>query len=223
MKNAFRTSLLAGLVAASGFAQDAAKPPISFKIQEITTFADWRAYAGGKSFGWGFELGYDFSTPGDVAGIAVYAGYVRSIGDLRKEIYQTPTGSFAPIGTGFNLMGWRLGGDIRFETPIKGLTPYIGLGLVYWKGERMGDSPIFGPKGPILESNAKFAGRVGVEYQITKSWGVSADYNYSEWRANSRDTNMNGSKEASLKISGYNPMNPSWMAISASYRFNWGK
>lgn len=212
--------LLTGLVAASGFAQDAGRP-LYFKATHITTFEDWRAYSGGKTFAWGFELGYDFSKPGDLASLSAYAGMVRSLGDVRREIYQNPSGSNAPLDTAFNLTGWRTGVDVRFETPWKGVTPYLGLNLNWWRGDRVSDSPVLGPKGPFQDAETKFGVRAGVEYQINPAWAVSVEYNLSEWRSNAKDTNPNGSKEANLKIAGYNPMSPTWMALSVHYRWNW--
>ncbi len=212
--------LLTGLVAASGFAQDAGRP-VYFKASHLTTFEDWRAYNGGKSFGWGFEMGYDFTKPADLASLSVFAGMVRSLGDVRHEVYQTPSGTYDQIGTAFNLTGWRLGADVRFATPWKGVTPYLGLNVNWWKGDRVSNSPVLGPKGPFADAQAKLGVRAGVEYRINPSWAVSAEYNLSEWRSNAKDTNANGTKEANLKIAGYNPMSPTWMALSVHYRWDW--
>jgi len=71
-------------------------------------------------------------------------------------------------------------------------------------------------KGGMMDSKPKFGLRLGVEYQFNSTWGVTLDYNASEWRSQADGEDASGS---TYPIKGWNPINPSWVALSIQYRF----
>lgn len=107
---------------------------------------------------------------------------------------------------------------------VQGTTTYdakssiAGLDLKYLVGK----SKIF--TGPVLatwdargnngvgaagETGWKLGWRVGVEYPIYQNWGAAISYTATEWRSDGN----------SGPVRGLNPSNPSFLAVSATYKF----
>lgn len=201
------TTLLVLGVAAMGLSAGDAERPFYLRAGGMMSQGDLRDFLGGKAFGYGYEIGYDWTNPEDLIGISLYGGYLRWNGD--ENTY---------LGTTQTMRAWRGGIDLRFNTPMKNLTPYAGVGMAFFDGQRLTATVINGepiPAGTYPDTKAKFGLRVGVEYQITPAWGLTFDYNAYEWRS---DINQNVSP---YKIKGYNPVHPSWVGMSVQYKFNW--
>ena len=62
----------------------------------------------------------------------------------------------------------------------------------------------------------KFGFRAGVDYFVTKHFVLAADYNLSEWRHSTQYSTSTSSPSA---INGLNPVNPSWITLTARYHF----
>lgn len=188
--------------------------------------ADLRSYQGGKSNGHGFELGYDFTKPEDFVGIRIFGRYTRWSGDYseRLELQQ-------------NLMSWGLGAEFMFQTPVAGLRPYLGAGLMWWDGRRdtesdylarlrgadssLGD-PYVGipyPAGPHGEGQAKAGLRFGLNYHMWKDFSVSLDYNVYLWRNDSINQPTTDHVIDRYALTGYNRINPSWLGLTLKYHF----
>lgn len=194
----FASILLSGLLGATAFAQDSAQSRNTYLSASVLfPQADLRQFLGGRSTGWGFEMGYDFKKPDELIGYGVFIGHIRSVGDPRAD-----------LATSLNFSAWRGGVDLHFNTPLKNLEVYAGLNANYFFGERTSTTTA-GPLGKLGDSKAKFGARVGAEYRINECWGVTAEYDFAEWRSDS----------TSVRVSGYNPVNPSWLAVSVQYRF----
>ncbi len=193
-----------------------AEQPDYLRLSALSTQGDLRAYAGGKAFGHGFEVGHGLNVPGsEVIGLGVFAGFLKVTGDA-----SAPMG-----GLRQSLEAWRVGGDVRFATPLEGLTPYAGINLNYFSGKRLNSGSILTydgryaiTPGPYGERGAKFGFRIGLEYRFNRAWGASVDFNHSEWY----DDYAKGDHEpmtGDRGVKGLNPINPSWLAFSVQYRF----
>lgn len=195
----------------------AAEAPDYFRVSVLSTQGDLRAYAGGKAFGHGFEIGHTLPLPGsDVIGMAVFAGFMKVNGDASSRFG----------GLKQSLQAWRFGADFRFATPLPALTPYVGFNVNFFDGKRLNagsvntyDGTYALDPGPYAEGKAKLGFRLGLEYRFNERWGASVDYNHSEWYndfAKGDHIPMSGERP----ITGLNPINPSWLAFSVQYRFN---
>ncbi len=211
--------ILSGFAGLALQAQTVADFPAYFRASAVKPMSDLRAYLGGQDLVYAYELGYDFHGPDAWAGLGIYVTYLVANGSPIST-YQGLTQS---------VYGWRVGGDVRFHTPIKGLTPFIGFSVTAYDGKvnRGGvvpnydtpSQPYVVPAAPYPEGKGKFGGRVGVEYRINKEWGVALDYSFSEWRS---DFQLGGYTPVTGQrvVNGLNPVNPSWIALSAQYRFS---
>lgn len=198
------TTLLVLGVAALGLSAGDAERPFYGRVGGMLSQGDLRDYLGGKAYGYGYEVGYDWTNPEDLIGLSLYGGYVRWNGDPNDF-----------LDTVQNLRGWRAGIDLRFNTPLKDVTPYAGIGMTFFNGDRTKASSVLGlPAGYYGDSKAKFGIRVGFEYRLNEAWGLAFDYNAYEWRSNI--------DASAYKIKGYNPVHPSWVGMSIQYKFNWG-
>ncbi len=199
------TTLLVLGVAAMGLSAGDAERPFYGRVSGLMSQGDLRDFLGGKAFGYGYEVGYDWTNPEELIGISLYGGYLRWNGD--ENTY---------LDTVQSMRAWRAGIDLRFNTPMKNLTPYAGVGMAFFDGQRLKDSSVLGNKGPYPDTKAKFGIRVGVEYQLTPAWGLTFDYNAYEWRSD-----INNGLDYPYKLKGYNPVHPSWVGMSVQYKFNW--
>lgn len=198
------TTLLVLGAAAVGLGAGEAEKPFYGRVSALFSQGDLRQFLGGQSLGYGFEAGYDWTKPEDLIGLSLYGGYVRWNGDYHTDLDVTQ-----------QMTAWKAGIDLRFNTPVKGLQPYAGLGLAFFNGTRVSDSSVLGDAGPYPDTNAKFGIRLGVEYKITPAWAVAVDYNAFEWRSD-----INNELGAAYQVPGYNPVNPSWLGVSVQYRFD---
>lgn len=215
--------ILAGCALPAVQAQSAAEKPAYVRLTAVRPMGDLYAYLGQKPLATAFEFGYDFSGPDDLAGLGVYVTRLQASGQAMDK-YQ---------GLTQTLNAWRLGGDVRFKTPVQGLTPYLGLSLSFYEGKRTTggvvpnfDTPatpwIVAPGDYPEKNKAKFGGRLGVEYRFNAAWGMSVDYNFSEWKSEYRlgtFTPITGHRHTD----GINPINPSWIGVSAQYRWSFSK
>lgn len=193
--------LLAGLASVSAFAQDASPKPIYLGATYVFNEGDLRKFAGGKVMSYAFEAGYELAPPTDIIGSRVYARYMRTFGD-RREGSDFPAG-----GTKLHVDAWTGGLDLTFATPVKGLVPYAGMNVTFYDGSK--SESFLAPKFSFEDSKPKFGIRLGVEYQINATWSASVDYTFTEWRSASKE----------VSIQGVNPLNPSWVGVSARYHF----
>jgi len=190
------------LAASAAMAAEPAETPFYFRASHLVLQEDWADYNGGQTRGHGFEIGYTRPTSEEnIITWGLFAGFVKSVGDYRSD-----------LDTSFSVDAFRVGADVVFKTPLDPLRAYAGVNLQHWDGKQDLASSVLGPKKPFGDSKAKFGLRIGLEYRITEHWGVSVDYNASEWVSNQNNS--------TYPVSGYNPVNPSWVALSVQYRFN---
>ena len=178
---------------------------------------DQFVYNGGKTRGWGFEMGYDYAMPDAFSFITPWIGYGRFSGNSRPDLQAIqPAGIPAPR---FDLTAWRTGVDFKWNTPVKNLRGWMGINLNFFDGNQLTSGKIYSsdtnllPK-PMNESRAKWGIRAGLDYQLTKDWSAHVQYDAGQWL--SYNTSGAGAK---ARLKAMNPMNPSWFAFSAGYHF----
>ena len=181
---------------------------------------DLKAYLGDRAFSPIYEVGYDFNGPTETTGIGLYVSYLTAHGD-NIERYG---------GLRQRLFGWRVGSDLRFRTPIKGFTPFVGFSVNWYDGQRAegGTVPdidnfqnvwVLGP-GNWPEGKAKLGMRVGAEYRITESWGISIDASVSNWYSKTTSSPTHPSITGPRHYKGINPVAPSWINFAVQYRWS---
>lgn len=195
--------LLAGLLATSAFAQEAKTKPLYFGATYVINEGDLRKYAGGKERSFAVEAGYELIPSEEGIGANLYARYMRTFGERRFGT-GFPTG-----GVKLNLDAWTGGLDLTFATPVKGLVPYVGINLNFWDGSK--SDAFLVPKYSFEDSKVKIGARLGLQYRVNASWSAAVDYNFAEWR----------SARTESRIPGVNPMNPSWVGVTARYNFSY--
>jgi len=171
MNKSIQSLLLAGLTAIPATAQGYKTQSTYLKASIVIPQDDLRLFAGGKSNGYGFELGREFRAPGDSISVQVYVGFLRLVGDHRDNLQ-----------TSFDTRTYILGADLKYDLPWK-LTAFAGASANHWRAFQTTDSPVLGLKGKVQDSRAKVGFRAGLEYTITDKWSVSASYNFGEWRS----------------------------------------
>ena len=211
--------LLSGLLLAPLGAQSTADKRMYIRLGGAMSQNDLKAYLGDRAFNPIYEIGYDFNGPTETTGIGVYVSYLTAHGDPIEQ-YE---------GLRQALFGWRFGLDMRFRTPIKGLTPFVGLNVNYYDGIIIEGGRVASPDnvntyytitpGYWPESKAKIGMRVGAEYRITESWGVSIDGSVSTWLSKNITYNPNW-VTGQRHYKGINPVAPSWINFAVQYRFN---
>jgi len=212
--------LLLGAMLAPMSAQSVAEKRLYFRLGAAMSQNDLKAYLGDRAFNPIYEIGYDFNGPTETTGIGVYASYLTAHGDP-IERYD---------GLKQALFGWRFGADLRFRTPIKGFTPFVGFSANFYdgvinQGGRVQDLDNFEnywviPPGNWPEGRAKIGIRVGAEYRITESWGVSIDGSLSNWYSRSNTAASGPTFTGTRHYKGINPIAPSWINFAVQYRWN---
>lgn len=180
---------------------------------------------------------------GLVLGLTTLAASAQDTGNYQAKIsFISPQGDLRILTQKSSGYGFELGANLvrgeglelwlhgEFQSVsrkvVEGSTTYdakssiAGLDLKYV----VGDAKIFtGPvvatwdargnngAGPVGETAWKLGWRVGVEYPIYKNWGAAISYTATEWRSDSNDP--------AGAIRGLNPSNPSFLAVSATYKF----
>lgn len=211
--------LLAGALSAGLNAQSVAERPAYVRLSAVHPMDNFRAYLGDKTPVYALEFGYDFAGPDAWMGLGAHLTYLTASGSAIDKYG----------GLTQSLKGWRLGADLRFKTSVAGLTPFLGLNVTSYRGNRDTggtlpnyDDPVNPYRvsaGSYPETEVKFGARVGLEYRINSSWGIAIDYSFSEWRSDYRiDDYMPTTGPRTMD--GVNPLNPSWIALSAQYRFS---
>jgi len=195
--------LLVGLAALGLGAQEAQSNPLYLGASVVLNQGDLRKFAGGKANSFAFEAGYTVLPVEEGIGLNLYGRYMRTAGDRKFG-----TG-FPSTGVKLSLDTITLGTDFTFASPWKAVVPYIGLSLSYFDGAK--SDPFQNPKLSFEDSKAKFGGRVGVLYQFNQRWSAAADYSYAEWRSVSNQPILQG----------VNPMNPSYVSLTARYHFSY--
>lgn len=195
--------MLAGLMTVVASSQELQPKPLYLGATYVINEGDLRKYAGGKDKSFAFEMGYELIPSSEGIGTSVYARYMRTFGNRRFGA-GFPTG-----GVKLNLDAWTVGLDLTFATPIKGLVPYAGVNLNFWDGSK--SDAFQTPKYSFEDSKAKVGARLGLLYQVSPSWSAAVDYNFAEWR----------SARTESRIPGVNPMNPSWVGLTARYQFSY--
>ena len=199
-------------------AQAVAERPAYARVSAVLPSGDLKAYLGDKPLAYSFEVGYDIQGPDEHAALGLYSSYliangkaIGKYGGLRQSLY-----------------GWRVGADVRFKTPIQGLTPFLGLSMTAYNGVRdegglvpnydVPSKPFQVGTGRYPERKGKFGARVGLEYRLNEAWGVVLDYSFSEWVS---DFQLNSymPMTGTRVVDGVNPVHPSWVALSVQYRF----
>ena len=176
-------------------------------------------YNGGKTRGWGFELGHNYAMPDAFSYITPWIGYARFVGNSRPELQSIqPVGNPAPR---FDLAAWRTGVDFKWDTPIKNLRGWMGINLNFFDGNQLTAGKIWSTdtnlsaKG-LNESRAKWGIRAGLDYQFTKDWSGHVQYDAGQWLSSVPPVAPSPLRP---RLKGMNPMNPSWFAFSAGYHF----
>jgi hypothetical protein len=227
IKNAL-TLLILGTTALGLVAQEESE---KFYIGVSAGFsqADLRVYQGGKTYGYAYELGYNFFEPDDFIGIRLYGRYARWTGDYseRYDVQQ-------------DLLSWGAGLEFSFKTPQEGLRPYLGFSITGWDGKRVTDSAWLGYTrarnilgmseaaardqiylaGPHSESQGKLGFRFGVEYNVWNGLGVSLDYNVHQWMNLYPTSGKESERIINTRLKGYNRVNPSFIGLTVKYHFN---
>ncbi|MDR0498213.1 MAG: outer membrane beta-barrel protein [Holophagales bacterium] len=207
--------LLIGAVTITANAQEENKKNLYVKGSINSAFAETKVYLGERAMGWGFEAGYDFAMPDSFSFISPWIAYTRFIGDPRPDFdVLQPLDQLSPR---YDLNVWQMGLNFKYQTPLEGLRPWVGLSLNYIDGNKIsngvapGDNLILAH--PINEGKAKLGVRVGVDYYIKNTdWSVHLQYDASYWKS---DSNYNGG----TRVNGLNPIRPSWFSLSAAYHF----
>jgi len=208
---------------------------------------DMKAFLGNRTFSPVYEFGYDFKGPTETTGFGLYVSYITGHGNPMsryRDIEWYEDGSpvlddhddptYTNNGMKQTLFGWRLGGDLRYRTPLRGLTLFMGFSANWWDGLRLEPGRVqhaenFNysyyftlPKGNWPEGKAKVGWRIGAEYRITDHWGVSWDTSVSSWLSRSGNTSQIGQDTltGTRAYKGINPVNPSWMNFAVQYRWS---
>ena len=182
---------------------------------------DLKAYLGDRTFNPIYEVGFDLRGPTEATGLALYGSYLAAHGNQIDKYH----------GLKQALFSYRLGIDMHFRTPIKGLTPFGGLNVNWFDGIRthsgwVQDNTNMNNRfdlvpGPWPEGKAKLGFRFGAEYRITEHWGVSIDNSVTHWLSKSNDgTPAQTSLTGSRYYKGINPVAPTWLNIAVQYRWN---
>jgi len=215
--------MLAGLMLAPLSAQSVAEKRMYVRLGAAMSQNDLKAFLGDRAFNPIYEIGYDFNGPSETTGFSVYASYLTAHGDPIEK-YE---------GLKQALFGWRYGVDMRFRTPIKGFTPFVGLNVNFYDGvvqvsgrvqsldryDTYYTIPTKKDADFYPEGKAKIGMRLGAEYRITESWGVSIDASVSTWISKSFTYNPDW-PTGQRYYRGINPVAPSWINFAVQYRFD---
>jgi len=222
--------MLLGVLLVPLEAQSTAENRTYFRVGGAYSQNDLKAYLGDRAFNPIYEIGYDFNGPTETTGLGIYFSYLAAHGN-HIERYKDP-GDKDSKGLKQALFGWRFGIDMRFRTPIKGLTPFGGFNVNWYDGIRTDGGAVPSaddyrlhfkiPAGKWPEGQAKLGVRWGVEYRITEQWGVSIDNSISHWLSKSNATGDPGqaSMTGNRHYKGVNPVAPTWLSLSVQYRWN---
>jgi len=213
--------LLLGALVAPASAQSVADSRAYFRLGGAFSQSDLKAYLGDRAVNPVYEIGYDFNGPTETTGLGIYVSYLTAHGDPIEK-YK---------GLAQALFGWRVGFDMRFRTPIKGLTPFAGFSANWYDGVRTAygevqDNQAMNTQyrlfpGNWPEGTAKMGFRFGAEYRINKNWGVSIDNSVSHWLSRINDgTPGQEAETGSRYYKGINPVAPCWLNIAVQYRWS---
>lgn len=176
--------------------------------------------------GFELELGARFAPEGYGVTFQPYLGMGRFGGDknVADRGVQNPTGLKQQQAGSFwgpnsyAMTFFRGGFDIRIVPTDKlPLTVAFGPSLHQWQAERIGFS-----SGKFGDSGLKAGWRVGLSYAVNTEWEVNAFYTATDWTTR-RDMSaypgyVNDTVTPSA-IRGLNPSQPSYLSLSATYRF----
>jgi len=235
MKHSICTLLLGAFVVPGLGAQSVAENRMYFRLGGAYHLNDMKAYLGDRAFSPIYEIGYDFKGPTEATGFGLYVSYVTGHGDPIKQYRDWTTNAldervYLNEGMKQTLFGWRIGGDMRYRTPLGGLTLFAGFSANWWDGQRLESGKVQSfenrnvyytiPRGLWPEGQAKIGARLGAEYRITQRWGVSWDASIASWL--SRNDGYAGQETLTRNkpYKGINPVNPSWMNFAVQYRWN---
>ena len=218
MKHVIYISLLGALIMPLS-AQAIAEKRAYARLGAAWSQNDLAAFLGDRAFNPIYEVGLDIPGYNEIIGLGVYCSYLAAHGD--------PIDKYEGLKQA--IWGWRGGADIRFRTPIKGLTPFAGFNLNWWDGQRIVGGRVQNtsnfeewfdlPKGTYPDGKVKYGMRVGVEYRINESWGVSIDGSMSAWRSRN-NSSINPSPTGQRHYKGVNPVSPSWINFAVQYRWD---
>jgi hypothetical protein len=235
MKHSTRTLLLGALLAPALGAQSVAENRMYFRLGGAYHLNDMKAYLGDRAFSPIYEIGCDLKGPTEATGFGLYVSYVTGHGDpigAYRDWTTNALGERVDINDGLQqtLFGWRLGGDMRFRTPIGGLTLFAGFSANWWDGQRLEPGRVQNvdnvnqhyniTKGRWPEGKEKIGARIGAEYRITKNWGVSWDASVSSWLSRNNAYTGQETLTGTRAYKGINPVNPSWMNFAVQYRWS---
>jgi hypothetical protein len=240
--------LLLGALAASSLtprlgAQSVAENRMYFRLGGAYHLSNLKAYMGDRAYSPIYEIGYDFKGPTETTGYGLYVSYLTGHGDpiTRYSDFWADRNDYPIFDDDDNfqyrndglkqvLYGWRLGLDLRYRTPISGLTLFAGFNANWWDGERLNAGrvqdqddldhwfPI--PQGSWPEGKAKVGIRMGAEYRITKHWGISWDTSLSSWLQRDGESYGQDNLTGNKAYKGINPVQPSWMNFAIQYRWS---
>lgn len=168
-------------------------------VSLVSTFGNYRTFTN-QPLGFGVEGTYDLTRKVEPLNFRVMAGYVHVSGKDRQD-----------LGTALTLNALRAGADLTFRTPSDKITPYVGLIFSRWMASASQPGSLKPAALDFSDKGFKLGVRLGVDVNLTQNVVLAADYNFSEWR---HDNDI-----SSKAIRGVNPVNPSWMSVTARYRF----
>ena len=200
-------------------AQSVAEKRAYFRLGAAMSQNDLKAYLGDRAYSPIYEIGYDIKGPTDSTAFGVYASYITAHGDPIEQ-YK---------GLRQVLFGWRFGVDMRFRTPIKGLTPFVGFSANFFDGQVRAAGFVqnvdnFEQEFTITprswpESRPKIGARAGLEYRVTESWGAVIDFSGATWLSKNSAVDP-GFPTGARRYNGINPVSPNWVNFAVQYRWN---
>jgi len=216
--------LMLGAVFTTAGAQETEVRPFYVKASVTAPFAETKVYLGGKSNGWGFEGGYDYAMSDGFSFISPWFAYSRFLGNTRTDFAPEIMFDLDSPALGFDV--YQIGMNFKYQTPINGLRPWIGVSVNWFDGNQIsggytpGEIDVNGnleTKPHALGYNAPKIGlRLGVDYYITSYLSAHLQFDASHWISD-LDREVPGQDLA--RVPGLNPIKPSWFSVSVGYHF----
>ncbi|MDR2696934.1 MAG: porin family protein [Holophagales bacterium] len=216
--------LMLGAALATASAQGTDGGPFYVKASITAPFAETKVFLGDKSNGWGFEGGYDFAMPDSFSFISPWFAYSRFVGNTRTDF--DPAITLDLPSPAFGLDVYQIGVNFKYQTPIKGLRPWIGVSVNWFDGNQITDGYAPGefdlngdPETKahgLWNNHPKIGLRVGMDYFITSYLSAHIQFDASHWIS---DWEREVPGQDTLRVPGLNPMNPSWFSVSVGYHF----
>jgi|GEM_PF-2296041 len=224
MTKFFISLLMLGAAFTTANGQEADAKPFYVKASITSPFAETKVFLGGKSNGWGFEGGYDYAMSDNFSFISPWFAYSRFIGNTRTDF--DPAITFDLPSPAFGLDVYQLGINFKYQTPLKGLRPWIGVSVNWFDGSQItdgytpGEFDMYGnfdtKAHPLGYNHPKIGLRVGVDYHINSYLSAHFQFDASHWIS---DQAREVPGQDPIRVAGLNPLNPNWFSVSVGYHF----